>query len=82
VYALHGLLQVAMRQNDWQRALEIAEEAIKLDPSGRSESLLGFFAAQAATPRPDHPGRIEVDQALAASQAEHRRLHSQQFAEL
>ena len=81
-YALHGLMQVAIRRDDWERAQELAEEALRVDSSGRTESLLGFFAAQAAMPRPDHPGRAEVDQALAASQAEHRRLHSDEFASL
>jgi len=81
-YPLHGLIQVAMRRGEWAEAHELAEEALRLDGTGRTESLLGFFAAQVAAPRPDHPGRAEVDQALAASQAEHRRLHSNEFASL
>ena len=81
VYAPHGLLQVELRREDWTRAHELAEEALRLDNSGRTESVLGFFAAQAAAPRPDHPGRVEIDQALAASAAEHRRLHADEFAE-
>src|SRR5438105_2017863 len=62
VYAIHGLLQVELGREDWARAHELAEEALRLDNSGRTESLLGFFAAQAAAPRPDHPGRVEIDQ--------------------
>jgi tetratricopeptide (TPR) repeat protein len=79
VYAVHGAVQVEMRRGNWARAYELAQEAVGLDTSARSESLLGFFAAQAAAPS-DRPGRGEVEAALIASQAEHRRLHSDAFA--
>ena len=79
VYAVHGAIQVEMRRGNWARAHELAQEAIALDASARTESLLGFFAAQAAAPS-DHPGRAEAEAALTASQAEHRRLHSNEFA--
>lgn len=82
IYALHGMLLVELRRQDWQRAHELAEEALRTDPSRRTESIFGFFAAQSAAPRPDHPGQAEVDQVLAASHAEHRRLHSEEFAVL
>jgi tetratricopeptide (TPR) repeat protein len=82
IYALHGMLLVELRRQDWQRAHEIAEEALRVDPSRRTESIFGFFAAQSAAPRPDHPGQAEVDQVLTASLAEHRRLHSEEFAVL
>jgi tetratricopeptide (TPR) repeat protein len=79
VYALHGLIQVAMRREDWDRALALAEEAIKVDTSGRTAALLGFFVTQARG-RGDQPGRAEVEEALSDSHTEHLRIHSEEFA--
>jgi tetratricopeptide (TPR) repeat protein len=81
VYALHGMVLVEMRREGWERALELCQEALRLDSSGRTEPLLGFFAGQVSGPRA-HPasGRAEVDAALAASQAEHRRIHTEELA--
>jgi tetratricopeptide (TPR) repeat protein len=78
VYALHGLFLVAARRGDWRRALEHAVEATRLDRLGRTTDLLAYAVAQTfgAADRPA-PSRAQVDAALAASQAEHRRLHAE-----
>ena len=81
LYALHGLFEVEVRRGDWRRALELAVDASKLDRYGRTTDLIAFAAAQVfgEAERPA-PSRTEVDAALAASRAEHRRLHFDELA--
>jgi tetratricopeptide (TPR) repeat protein len=81
LYALHGLFEVEVRRGNWRRALELAMDASKLDRYGRTTDLIAFATAQVfgEAERPG-PSRAEVDAALAASRAEHRRLHSDELA--
>jgi hypothetical protein len=64
-------------RNRWRRALDLAIEATRVDRYGRTTDLLAYVVAEVfgSTDRPA-PTRAEIDAALAASQAEHRRLHS------
>lgn len=79
VYALHGLIQVEIRRDGWERALELAREASTVDRHGRTASVLAFAEAQAGEGGDDEPPptREEVEGLLAASLAEHRQLHAE-----
>jgi Tfp pilus assembly protein PilF len=78
VYAYHGMIQAEIQRNRWRRALDLAIEATRVDRYGRTSDLLAFVVAEVfgQADRPA-PSRAEVDEALAASQAEHRRLHEE-----
>jgi tetratricopeptide (TPR) repeat protein len=79
VYAYHGMIQAEIQRNRWRRALDLAIEATRIDRYGRTTDLLAFVVAEVfgQTDRPA-PSRAEIDEALAASQAEHRRLHTEE----
>jgi tetratricopeptide (TPR) repeat protein len=78
VYAYHGMIQAEIQRNRWRRALDLAIEATRVDRYGRTTDLLAFVVAEVfgQNDRPA-PSRAEIDEALAASQAEHRRLHEE-----
>jgi tetratricopeptide (TPR) repeat protein len=81
VYALHGLIQVALQQDDTDRARELAGEAARIE-GGRSAQVLRFFEPDAGgdeeeEPAQPPPSREDVDAALRASQEEHRRMHAE-----
>jgi len=77
VYAYHGMIQAEMQRGQWRRALDLAIEATRVDRYGRTTDLLAYVVTQVfgKADRPA-PSREEIDAALAASQAEHRRLHT------
>ena len=78
VYALHGGIRVEIAREAWDRALSLAREAAGVDPYGRTRDVLAFLEARASGPGEDPvPTRAEVDGALAASEAEHRRVHAE-----
>jgi tetratricopeptide (TPR) repeat protein len=76
VYAVHGLIEVEFRRENWRRALDLAVDATRVDRAGRTTDILAFVVAQvfgqADRPVPD---RSDVEAALARSRNEHRRLH-------
>ena len=76
-YAHHGLIEIEIRRERWRRALDLAVDATRLDRLGRTTNVLAFAVAQVfgEADRPA-PTRVEVESALAASRAEHRRLHA------
>ena len=77
VYALHGMIQVELQREGWDRARELAEEAAGVDQHGRTSDLVAFLDEQRGQGGEEPaPSRAEVDEALATSQAEHRRLHA------
>src|SRR6266542_6408270 len=78
IYALHGMIQAEIQRSRWRRALDLAIEATRVDRYGRTTDLLAFVVAEVfgQADRPA-PSRAEIDEALAASQAEHRRLHAE-----
>jgi tetratricopeptide (TPR) repeat protein len=80
-YALHGLIEVELRRGDARRALDLAIEATRLDRLGRTTEVLAYAVAQVfgESDRPA-PDRAEIDEALALSRAEHRRLHAEEEA--
>jgi Flp pilus assembly protein TadD len=72
-YPLHGLIQVEIRAEQWQRAAELAAQAAAIDPHGLSTDVAAFLHDQ-TTGSSDEPAptREEVENALAASLAEYR----------
>jgi tetratricopeptide (TPR) repeat protein len=78
IYAYHGMIQGEIRRERWRRALDLAIEATRVDRYGRTTDLLAFVVTQVfgQADRPA-PSRAEIDEALAASLAEHRRLHAE-----
>jgi tetratricopeptide (TPR) repeat protein len=77
VYAVHGMIEAEMRRERWRPALDLAVDATRVDRFGRTTDILAFVVTQVfgAGDRPA-PSRRDVDDALAASRDEHRRLHS------
>jgi tetratricopeptide (TPR) repeat protein len=76
-YAHHGLIEIEIRRGRWRSALDLAVDATRLDRLGRTTDVLAFVVAQVfgESDRPT-PERAEVEQALARSRTEHRRLHA------
>ncbi len=77
VFAYHGMIEAELRRERWRSALDLAVDATRVDRYGRTTDILAFVVAQVfgAGDRPA-PARSEVDDALAASRAEHRQLHT------
>jgi Flp pilus assembly protein TadD len=80
-YSLHGLIEVEIRRERWRRALDLAVDATRVDRLGRTTEVLAYVVAQVfgESDRPA-PERREIDEALALSRAEHRRLHAEEAA--
>jgi tetratricopeptide (TPR) repeat protein len=76
VYAYHGMIEAALRREQWRRALDLAVDATRVDRLGRTTDVLAFAVAQVFgdADRPA-PSRAEVDDSLASSRREHRRIH-------
>jgi tetratricopeptide (TPR) repeat protein len=76
VYAYHGMIEAAVRRGQWRRALDLAVDATRVDRLGRTTDVLAFVVAQVfgEADRPA-PSRSEVEDALASSRREHRRIH-------
>lgn len=81
VYAYHGMIQAEMQRERWRRVLDLAIDATRVDRYGLTTDLLAFAVAQVfgAGDRPA-PSRAEIDAALAAEHAEHRRIHIEELA--
>jgi Flp pilus assembly protein TadD len=73
-YPLHGMIQVEIRRERWDRARELARLLTTIDLVGLSADLTAFLAEQSgeSTERPPS-SREEVDAALSASLADYRR---------
>ena len=76
VYHQHALIEIEARREHWRRALDLAVDATRVDRLGRTTDILAFVIAQVfgEADRPV-PEPEEFQQVLAASRAEHRRLH-------
>lgn len=76
VYAFHGMIEAAVGRGQWRRALDLAVDATRVDRLGRTTDVLAFVVAQVFgdADRPA-PSRAEVDDSLATSRREHRRIH-------
>jgi Flp pilus assembly protein TadD len=80
VYALHGMVQVELRRDNTERALELAREAARVDAYGRTAGVLAHLdpaeAGDDGEAEPP-PSREEVETALQQSLREHRLLHAE-----
>jgi tetratricopeptide (TPR) repeat protein len=79
VYALHGMVQVELRRDNRDSALELAQEAARVDAYGRTAGVLAHLApaeGEDGDAEPP-PSREEVEAALHQSLREHRRLHAE-----
>jgi len=78
IYAYHGMIDAEIRRERWRRALDLTIESTRIDRMGRTTDLLAYVVAQVfgASDRPA-PSRAEIDEELAASRTEHRRLHEE-----
>jgi tetratricopeptide (TPR) repeat protein len=80
VYALHGMVQVELRRDNPERALELAREAARVDAYGRTAGVLAHLdppePGEDGAPEPP-PSREDVEAALRQSLLEHRRLHAE-----
>jgi Flp pilus assembly protein TadD len=80
VYALHGMVQVELRRDNLKGALELAQEAARVDAYGRTAGVLAHLAPPEDGEDGDAeppPSREEVEAALQQSLREHRRLHAE-----
>ena len=76
IYAYHGMIAAELTREGWRRALDFAIEATRVDRLGRTTDILAYIVAQVfGAGERSAPSRTEVDAALAASHAEHRREH-------
>jgi tetratricopeptide (TPR) repeat protein len=78
VYVFHGMIEAELRRDHWRPALDLAIDATRVDRLHRTTDVLAFIVAQVFGDgdRPV-PTRAEVEQALAASRSDHRRLHEE-----
>jgi tetratricopeptide (TPR) repeat protein len=76
--AYHGMIQAEIQRERWRRALDFAIDATRVDRDELTTQLLAFIAAKlfGDSDRPA-PTRAELDAALAAEHAEHRRFHAE-----
>lgn len=79
VHALHGMIAVEVRRENWARALDLANEALALDRHGRTSDVCAFLEGQLGQGEGEDPPptREEIDAALSTSQTDHRRLHGE-----
>jgi tetratricopeptide (TPR) repeat protein len=76
VYAYHGMIEAAVRREQWRRALDLAVDATRVDRLGRTTDVLAFVVAQVfGDADRSAPSREAVEESLAASRREHRRIH-------
>jgi hypothetical protein len=73
------MVTVELRREGFERALELAGEAAAIDRRGRTAGVLAFLEAQVSGAEGEEPppSRDEVEAALSASLAEHRRMHAE-----
>jgi tetratricopeptide (TPR) repeat protein len=77
IYQLHGMIQVELRREDWNSALQLAQEAMAADRQGLTNDVAAFLEAEISGPGEDPaPTRAEVDAGLEASMARYRGLHA------
>jgi tetratricopeptide (TPR) repeat protein len=76
--AYHGMIQAEIQRERWRRALDLAIDATRVDRDELTTQLLAFIAAElfGEGDRPS-PTPAELDAALAAEHAEHRRFHAE-----
>jgi tetratricopeptide (TPR) repeat protein len=81
-YAYHGMIHTEIQRASWRRALTLTIDATRFDREELTTLLLAFVAARlfGDAGRPA-PSQVDVEAALAAEHAEHRRAHLELIAE-
>lgn len=74
-YPLHGLIDIEIRAEQWERVGELASQATAIDPQGLGADVAAFVAKETGGPEAA-PTRAEVQDALTASLVEYRRMHA------
>ena len=78
VFAYHGMIEAELRRDAWRRALDLAVDATRVDRHGRTTDILALIVAQVfGEAGREAPSREYVEETLARSRAEHRRLHAE-----
>jgi len=78
VYAYHGMIEAELRRDSWRRALDHAVDATRVDRHGRTTDILALIVAQVfGEAGREAPSREHVEETLARSRHEHRRLHAE-----
>ncbi|MBA2462858.1 MAG: tetratricopeptide repeat protein [Actinobacteria bacterium] len=78
VFAYHGMIEAELRRDSWRRALDIAVDATRVDRHGRTTDILALIVARVfGEAGREAPSREHVEETLARSRAEHRRLHAE-----
>jgi tetratricopeptide (TPR) repeat protein len=78
VYAYHGMIEAELRRESWRRALDLAVDATRIDRHGRTTDILALIVARVfGEAGREAPSREHVEETLARSRAEHRRLHAE-----
>lgn len=81
-YPLHGMLRVAIRSEQWERAQELVDQAVALEPRGLGTDVAAFLRERSGAPPSEDeaqngaqpaPTEAEVDAALTSSLADYRR---------
>jgi Flp pilus assembly protein TadD len=74
-YALHGLMQIEIGAEQWDRAQELAAQAAAIDPHGLTTDVAAFLRERTSGPGDEPaPTQEEVEAALGASLADYRRM--------
>lgn len=77
VFPIHGMLQVAIRAEDWGQAERLIDQATAVDPQGLGTDIGAFLRARSQGQAPEQrpaPSQSEVEAALAASLVSYRRM--------
>ena len=78
VYAYHGMIEAELKRESWRRALDLAVDATRIDRHGRTTDILALIVARVfGEAGREAPTREHVEETLARSRAEHRRLHAE-----
>jgi len=78
VYAYHGMIEAELRRESWRRALDLAVDATRVDRHGGTTDILALIVARVfGEAGREAPSREHVEETLARSRAEHRRLHAE-----
>ena len=81
VFACHGQAEALARSENWRQALDVAIDATRVDRHQLTTDLLAFIASKlfGEADREARPWD-EIETALAAERAEHRRMHEEAAA--
>jgi tetratricopeptide (TPR) repeat protein len=76
-YPLYGMIQVEIRREHWESAVELAEQVAAIDPHGLGADVVAFLRSE-GDEAPERPvtTRADLDASLTASLTDYRRMHA------